>query len=153
VREVRVARGVLDEVLAQHRAGVDGGHERCGALLGRVQGDVVEVEALHPVRNEHPHPARAFSIPAEDALAAAAAARARGCEVVGTWHAHPRGRADLSPADARGLADASAAPGEGGDASRRPHAFLVSGRGAGRATVLAAWAGTPPRRVGLVRAR
>jgi proteasome lid subunit RPN8/RPN11 len=156
VRCVVTHPGALAEILAAHAAA--GEAEPCGALLGRVDGDRVVIEAFQAARNAHPAPAAAFLLHPEDALEAHRAAAGRGLRVVGTWHAHRRGGAFPSEADAAGLAAASLAPGQDGVPAQVPHVFAISGRGSGNATVLRAFlpdGDRPPREVRLriVRSR
>jgi proteasome lid subunit RPN8/RPN11 len=65
-------------------------HECCGALLGRDDGDVREVRALHRIANRRvDSPQNRFAITSEDVREAERAARAAGLEVVGWYHSHP----------------------------------------------------------------
>jgi proteasome lid subunit RPN8/RPN11 len=137
VRFVETHPEALAEILAAHAAAGD--REACGALLGRVHGNRVIVEALQAARNAHPQPEAAFLLHPEDALDARRAAAGRGLHVVGTWHAHRVGGPFPSFADAAGLAAAATAPGEGGVPEQTPHVFAITGRGSGRATVLRAF--------------
>jgi len=151
IREVRLPREVVGAILEAHHA--DPESERCGVLLGRTVGERVEVDTLRLVENAHPTPAAAFRLDAAALLRASADARERGLEVVGTWHSHPRGSAALSDVDVAGLADASLSPGAGGVPERRPHVFVVSGSGAGRAVVLRAFASPDAGEVRVVAAK
>lgn len=81
--------------------------ESCGLLLGRRRSrrgsrapglasppsgggrHVIRVEHVSRARNLSPEPERAFELDPGDLVAADAAARARGLEVVGVWHSHP----------------------------------------------------------------
>jgi desampylase len=70
-------------------------HECCGLLLGR--GDEI-VEAVR-ARNLADDPATRFLIDPEDHINARRAARARGLDVVGFYHSHPRSAAEPSERD------------------------------------------------------
>jgi proteasome lid subunit RPN8/RPN11 len=69
--------------------------ECCGLLLGR--GDEI-VEAL-PARNIADQPASRFLIDPHDHIECRREARARGLEVVGFYHSHPRSSSEPSPRD------------------------------------------------------
>lgn len=137
LHRVRVDSFALTELLAAHRSAP--GREPCGILVGRAASTGIDVVACWPVENAHTDPTRAFLLPPAEVAAAQARARERGLDVVGTWHGHPRGDASLSGADVAGLLAATAAPGEGGVPAVRPHAFLVSGGGAGSKIVVRAY--------------
>ena len=77
--------------------------EVCGLFLGRRSGDTYMVELLWPARNLSPTPRSAFVVDPGAVVAAHDAAAARGLEVLGAWHSHPRG--DLAPS-ARDCAEA-----------------------------------------------
>lgn len=65
--------------------------ECCGILLGRREGQLCRVEALHVAQNEREDEARhhRFLIPAESILEAQKNARSRDLEIVGYYHSHP----------------------------------------------------------------
>lgn len=73
--------------------------EACGLLLGHAGC----VEALLAVRNVAASPVDAFELDPGDVVAAEQQARAHGLEIVGVWHSHPRGEAEPSEADRRGV--------------------------------------------------
>jgi proteasome lid subunit RPN8/RPN11 len=78
--------------------------ECCGLLLGRPEaGEVLEV---WPTRNDAAGHSL-FLVNAEDHFAAIHAARARGLEVIGEYHSHPRSPATPSPTD---LAESGGGP-------------------------------------------
>ncbi len=79
--------------------------ECCGLLEGRRDGDGTRIEALHPARNLSPAP-DAFEIVPADHFAAQRAARSAGRDIVGCYHSHPDGRAEPSPRDRAGAAEA-----------------------------------------------
>jgi proteasome lid subunit RPN8/RPN11 len=137
VHEIRISATALSTLLQGHRKA--GGAEACAVLIGEAGPVRIDVLEARPVENAHPAPARSFLIDPAAALEAARRAREAGLAVVGTWHAHPSGEARLSTADAYGLEAASRGPGAGGVPASLPHAYLVSGRGAGRATVVRAF--------------
>jgi proteasome lid subunit RPN8/RPN11 len=70
--------------------------ECCGVLLGR--GD--EVLDAVPARNIADDPQRRFLIDPEDHFRARREGRARGLDVVGFYHSHPRSAAEPSARDA-----------------------------------------------------
>lgn len=71
--------------------------EVCGALVG-TDSAIIEV---WPLANRSAHADRSFLIPAEDVLRVEQAAEARGLQVLGFYHSHPRGAAMPSPSDLR----------------------------------------------------
>ena len=73
--------------------------EACGFLLGVRAGAVTRVERTHLARNRSDRPRTRFEACPEDHLAAELAAAADGLEVVGVWHSHPDGPAELSDRD------------------------------------------------------
>jgi desampylase len=137
IHRVRIDSFALDGLLEAHRGAADS--EPCGVLIGRASAAGIDLVACWPLPNAHTNPSRAFLLPPDEVAAAQGRARERGLDVVGTWHGHPRGPARLSGADVAGLAAASVGPGEGGVPATRPHAFLVTGAGAGRAVVARAF--------------
>ena len=78
--------------------------ECCGLIEGRREGDIFRVTALHSARNLAAEPDR-FDIDPRDHLAAAKAARANGCAVIGCYHSHPAGRAEPSARDLAGAGE------------------------------------------------
>lgn len=74
-------------------------HEACGVLLGRREGERIEVLEVRAGRNVATRAARAFELHPEDHLAFELEARRLGLEVVGVWHSHPRGPARPSTTD------------------------------------------------------
>lgn len=65
-------------------------HEVCGVLVGRVEGTRVRVERVVRARNLNEERAEdRYQLAPDDFLAADAAARADGLEIVGIWHTHP----------------------------------------------------------------
>ncbi len=74
--------------------------EACGVLLGRRAGRRIEVVALFAARNRARAPAR-YDLHPADWLAADAAARRAGEDVIGVWHSHPDAEAIPSDSDRR----------------------------------------------------
>lgn len=65
-------------------------HECCGALLGRGDGPLREIEDLLPLENRNGHsPQNRFDISPEDFRRAEQIARERGLDLVGWYHSHP----------------------------------------------------------------
>jgi proteasome lid subunit RPN8/RPN11 len=89
---VIVRRGALDVVVSHARETVPA--ECCGVLLGAPE---VVMEA-RPARNLATDPNR-FLIDPKDHIDARREARARGLDVVGFYHSHPRSAAVPSPTD------------------------------------------------------
>lgn len=71
--------------------------EVCGFLLG-AQGQVRE---LFEAANVHPEPSRGYRIHPRDCLAALHKARKENLQVLGVFHSHPEGPANLSAVDRR----------------------------------------------------
>lgn len=109
------------------------GVEPCGLLLGSLQGGDVRIEEAVWTPNEHPRPAEGFQIPAEAHADAARRARARGWEVVGSWHAHLASPPEPGQADVDGLHTFEAA-------AEALRALIVAGPGAGAAPVVRCYA-------------
>jgi proteasome lid subunit RPN8/RPN11 len=72
--------------------------ECCGLIEGARDGGGVRAIALHPTRNLADEPDR-FEIDPSAHIALLRALRGSGREVVGCYHSHPNGRAQLSPRD------------------------------------------------------
>lgn len=89
---VRIGADVLDAIVEHARATLP--DECCGLLIGT--SDLVK--GAWPARNELASPAR-YRVDPRDYLAAARFARARGLDVVGAYHSHPRSPAVPSPTD------------------------------------------------------
>jgi proteasome lid subunit RPN8/RPN11 len=107
---LRASGAVIDAVLSHARAVAP--DECCGMLVGA--GD--RIDAAVPARNVAERPASRFLIEPRDHLAALREARARGLDVIGFYHSHPRGDAVPSATD---LAEAS----------YPDHLFLIVGLG------------------------
>ena len=129
----------LSRALDAHRGALGGRVEPCGLLLGAFEVGRVAVREIRVLENVHAQPDRAFLLPASGAVAAAREARERGLAVVGVWHGHLLGPAQLSESDLAGLSSAAKGPGTDGKPSETAYIFLVSGSGAGHATVVRAF--------------
>ena len=70
--------------------------ECCGLLIGSA-GEVVEA---WPASNAADDPQRRYLVDPQDHLRALRSARARGLDVIGAYHSHPRSTAEPSPTDA-----------------------------------------------------
>ena len=92
-RTVRLSRHGRDAVEAHARETVP--EECCGLLLGR-DGEVVEAARARNIADDR---VTRFLIDPEDHFAARRAARARGLDVVGFYHSHPRSAAEPSARD------------------------------------------------------
>ncbi len=149
---VTVSSDVVRSLLQAHAAA--GPAEPCAALVGRIEGASVAVSEAKPLENVHAAPHQAFTLDPGALLGVAREARDRGLQVVGAWHGHPRGPAWPSWADEEGLITAAVAPGGAQVPAPATWVLFVSGRGAGKATVLRAFVPRPgggkPREVPLV---
>ena len=137
VHRITIAPGIVPQLLAWHREAQ--GVEPCALLVGRLVKGGLTIESCKRVENVSGRPDRTFLIPPVELLAAEKAAREQGRTVVGTWHGHPEGPAWPSVSDGMGLAAATMRPGAAARPDWRPHAFLVSGQGAGPALVVRAF--------------
>jgi len=72
--------------------------ECCGLIEGRRENDVAQALAVHPVRNLASEPDRFELNPAEQ-FRLMRSLRGTGREIVGCYHSHPNGRAELSSRD------------------------------------------------------
>ena len=72
--------------------------ETCGFLLGSTG----RVRAVTQVRNAAISPLTSYAIEPLETLASAERAARDGFAILGTWHSHPDGAADLSDADHAG---------------------------------------------------
>ena len=92
-RTVAVTRAVVASLIAHARE--ESPRECCGLLLGR--GD--EVAEVRRARNVASSPAMRFVIDPKDHIDARRDGRARGLEILGFYHSHPRGAAMPSATD------------------------------------------------------
>lgn len=74
-------------------------HEACGLLIGTNDGDCARVERVLLARNVAQQPGHAFEVHPEDHLSAHREAETLGFGVIGAWHSHPNGPAELSRVD------------------------------------------------------
>lgn len=89
----------LEAILGHARAAAP--EEACGVLGGRDAGGERRVEVVHPCRNVAPEPRREYVMEPRDQFAAFLDVEdARGLEVLGVYHSHPRGPAGPSAVDA-----------------------------------------------------
>ena len=72
--------------------------ECCGLIEGRRDGAVICALAIHPIRNLAREPDRFELDPAEH-FHLLRTLRGTGRDIVGCYHSHPNGRAELSPRD------------------------------------------------------
>ena len=63
--------------------------ECCGALVGRVAGDVKDVIRLEPAVNRRTDDPHRYLIPPEDVRRLEGKLRSEGLEIVGYYHSHP----------------------------------------------------------------
>jgi proteasome lid subunit RPN8/RPN11 len=105
--------------------------EPCGVLLGYRVALGAEILEVAPVPNAHPRGEHAFLMEPQGILAAGRAARTRGLDIVGFWHAHPEGPAWPGALDDEGMQSTRI---EG----LPPHVHVIVGRGSvGRRVVRA----------------
>ncbi|MEL1249411.1 M67 family metallopeptidase [Aurantiacibacter gilvus] len=91
--QVLVTRDLID--LLRRETAKAHPHECCGILLG--EGD--RISAVTPAANVHPSPQTHFEIDPQVLIDAHRAARAGGPQVLGYYHSHPQGPAELSATD------------------------------------------------------
>lgn len=76
--------------------------EACGILAGREDADGRVVARVFACRNAHPDDrTRRFLIDPEEQIAAQRASRGAGLEIIGYYHSHHNGRAEMSEEDLR----------------------------------------------------
>ena len=95
-------QGLRASVAAEARAAFP--RECCGLIEGRRAGDAAEACAAHPVRNLATEPDRFELDPAEQ-FRLMRALRGTGREIIGCYHSHTNGRAELSPRDRAGAGE------------------------------------------------
>jgi proteasome lid subunit RPN8/RPN11 len=113
---VRIPAGTIDAILRHARAAAP--MECCGVLIG----DREQIADALPAHNIADQPESRFLVDPLDHFNALRSARARGLDVVGFYHSHPRSDACASPTD---LAEAS----------YPNHFFLIAGLGPNPAEV------------------
>lgn len=97
-RVLRLTPAHLDALWAHVRA--EAPREACGVLGGVRAGADAEVRALHACRNAAAAPEWEFTVHPQDQLRAFLAIEEAGLDVVGFYHAHPRGPPGPSAIDA-----------------------------------------------------
>ena len=98
LRVAELPAALREELLARARAAAP--REACGVMLGARAGDRTAVRAVFEAQNLA-RGAERFELDPGDVVRAERVARARGLELVGFWHSHPRGPASPSAEDAR----------------------------------------------------
>ncbi len=88
--------GLREQIEAQAHAAFP--RECCGLIEGTRNHDVVKASTLHATRNVATEADR-FEIDPAEHIRLLREARAAGREIVGCYHSHPNGRADLSARD------------------------------------------------------
>jgi proteasome lid subunit RPN8/RPN11 len=78
--------------------------ECCGLIEGTREGGAACASAIHPVHNLESEPDRFELDPAEQ-FRLMRALRGSGRELIGCYHSHPNGRAELSPRDRAGAGE------------------------------------------------
>jgi proteasome lid subunit RPN8/RPN11 len=76
--------------------------ECCGLIEGRFDGDTAHATALHPTRNLAAEPDR-FEIDPAVHIRLLRDLRGTATGIVGCYHSHPNGKAQLSPRDLEGV--------------------------------------------------
>lgn len=92
----------IDEAIVERLAGHARqceSQEACALLVGREAGGAIEVIEAALLANADPSPRTRYTIAPLEFLRVEREARARGLQVVGIFHSHPRGAAELSPFD------------------------------------------------------
>jgi proteasome lid subunit RPN8/RPN11 len=74
-------------------------HETCGVLVGLRDDTATHVEHAVAVHNRASEPTERYDLDPGEFVAADAAARARGLDLVGIWHSHPDRPAEPSALD------------------------------------------------------
>ena len=100
-------RLILSEILeaqVQREAWVALPRECCGLIEGVVDGTNVYATKFHATRNVAAQTDR-FEIDPMEHIRLLRAAREDGTQIVGCYHSHPNGRAELSKRDRAGAAD------------------------------------------------
>jgi proteasome lid subunit RPN8/RPN11 len=72
--------------------------ECCGLIEGRREGNSAHAIAIHPVRNLATEPDR-FELDSAEHFRLMRSLRGTEREIIGCYHSHPNGRAELSPRD------------------------------------------------------
>jgi desampylase len=96
IARLLLPQSLRDAIAADARAAFP--RECCGLIEGRREGSTVRALTVHPVRNLAHDPDRFELDPAEH-FRLMRSLRGTGREIVGCYHSHPNGRAELSPRD------------------------------------------------------
>jgi proteasome lid subunit RPN8/RPN11 len=99
---LRLPRDLRDRIAAHARAAFP--NECCGLIEGRREGGTAPASAIHPVRNLATEPDRFELDPAEQ-FQLMRELRGTGRELIGCYHSHPNGRAELSARDRAGAGE------------------------------------------------
>ncbi len=83
---LRLQAGLRDTLAVWVRAGYP--RETCGLLLGRAEGDLVEVLNVAQAQNTE-RASNRFNLAPQDWIRIEREAREQGLDVVGIWHSHP----------------------------------------------------------------
>ena len=102
IERLILPRELRDRIAAE--AGAAFPRECCGLIEGRRDGDMAEAFASHAVRNLASGPDRFELDPAEQ-LRLTRCLRGTDRELIGCYHSHPNGRAELSPRDRAGAGE------------------------------------------------
>jgi proteasome lid subunit RPN8/RPN11 len=102
IAQLLLPQMLRDGIAAQARAVYP--RECCGLIEGRRDGDVAHALAVHPVRNLASEPDRFELDPAEH-FRLMRELRGTGRNIIGCYHSHPNGRAELSLRDRDGAGE------------------------------------------------
>ncbi len=96
---IRLARQVLEHLEAAARRAYP--NETCGFLIGHQDDKAVHIDCFALSPNRAADPARHFTLDPAMHLRLQRELRGSPFGIVGLFHSHPGGRAELSPADLR----------------------------------------------------
>jgi desampylase len=102
IAHLLMPQALRDRIAAQARAAFP--RECCGLIEGRRESDLAHATAVHSVRNLAREPDRFELDPAEQ-FRLMRSLRGTSRELVGCYHSHPNGRAELSPRDRAGAGE------------------------------------------------
>ena len=95
-------KSLRDAIAAESHAAFP--RECCGLIEGTREGGAARASAIHPVRNLASEPDRFELDPAEQ-FRLLRGLRGSGRELIGCYHSHPNGSAELSPRDRAGAGE------------------------------------------------
>ncbi len=95
---IELPRAVFDELV--YRAYDGDGHEVCGILGGRYDGERTVVESAYPAENVADVPEVRYRIDPEEQLEIVEGIEEEGGDIAGFYHSHPAGPAQPSATDA-----------------------------------------------------